>query len=436
MMNDLTSVLFRRRRVAWGAYKSIQDVEEKTRNTRLRAHLFNTTVLPALTYASETWAFRKQEENAVSVIERTIERVMLGVSRFAQVRDGIRSSLLRQRSKIRDPAAFAKESKMRRAGHVMRFNDNRWARAVSDWVPRDIKRTTGRPPTRWSDFFYDALRVPRERMHHWATPARDRDKWKNYWRPLDHFEDQRDQEEIKPSETDEEKYEKYLNAANLLSGSTETIKMSRNALQALIDKLQKEYEEARSKGNKKDLTNEVKEIENDTQINERIAKANGMVYVLSARVTEARNHMGKLARKMGITHREPTKQKPARINETHADQQIAKESAATEETEEGSSQNDAIWLSEDNTNSEKSREDDEDFIYRTLKPKQLRLPRFYGDEEEFPEFWAIYETLVDQSQNIPQMQDAMWTEKILEKFPYTIVKNVLVIIQDQDEVKI
>ncbi|KAK6735851.1 hypothetical protein RB195_018855 [Necator americanus] len=112
---------------------------------------------------------------------------------------------------------------------------------------------------------------------------------------------------------------------------------------------------------------------------------------------EARNHMGKLARKMGIIHREPTKQKPARINETHADQQTATESTATEETEEGSSQNDAIWLSEDNSNSEKSRKDDEDFICRALKPKQLRLPRFYGDEEEFPEFWAIYETLVDQS---------------------------------------
>ncbi|KAK6757382.1 hypothetical protein RB195_015294 [Necator americanus] len=72
----------------------------------------------------------------------------------------------------------------------MRFNDNRWTRAVSDWVPRDIKRTTGRPPTRWSDFFtksfkekYDALRVPRETRYYWATLARDRDKWKNYWRP-------------------------------------------------------------------------------------------------------------------------------------------------------------------------------------------------------------------------------------------------------------
>ncbi|KAK6730840.1 hypothetical protein RB195_007357 [Necator americanus] len=120
---------------------------------------------------------------------------MLAVSRFTRVRDGIRSSLLRQRSKIRDAAAFAKESKIRWAGHVMRFNDSRWTRAVSDWVPRDIKRTTGRPPTRWSDFFtksfkenYDALRVPRERRNH---AARDQDKWKNYWRPLDQFKDQR-----------------------------------------------------------------------------------------------------------------------------------------------------------------------------------------------------------------------------------------------------
>ncbi|KAK6751553.1 hypothetical protein RB195_003138 [Necator americanus] len=59
-------------------------------------------------------------------------------------------------------------------------------------------RKTGRPPTRWSDFFTkslkekcDALRVSRERRNHWATLARDRDKWKNYWRPLDQFEDQR-----------------------------------------------------------------------------------------------------------------------------------------------------------------------------------------------------------------------------------------------------
>ncbi|KAK6763756.1 hypothetical protein RB195_024186 [Necator americanus] len=63
MMNDLTPELGRRR-AAWGTSKSTEDVV-KTRNTRPRAHLFNTTVLPALTYASETWTFRRHEENAI-----------------------------------------------------------------------------------------------------------------------------------------------------------------------------------------------------------------------------------------------------------------------------------------------------------------------------------------------------------------------------------
>ncbi|KAE9421156.1 hypothetical protein Angca_008089, partial [Angiostrongylus cantonensis] len=138
-------------RAAWGALKSIEDVVKRTKNTRLRAHLSDSTVLPALTYASKTWSLRKQDERSLSVIERSVERTMLGVSRFAQVRDGIRSSDLSQRSKIKDAVLYAKQSKIRWAGHVMRMNDNRWTRAVSDWITRDVKRTAGRPPTRWSE---------------------------------------------------------------------------------------------------------------------------------------------------------------------------------------------------------------------------------------------------------------------------------------------
>ncbi|KAE9416232.1 hypothetical protein Angca_003522, partial [Angiostrongylus cantonensis] len=114
-----------------------------------RAHLFDPMVLPALTYASETRSLRKQDERSLNVIERAVERTMLGVSRFAKVRDGIRSSNLRQRSKIKNTVLYAKQSKIRWAGHVMRMNDNRWTRAVSDRIPRDVKRTAGRPPTRW-----------------------------------------------------------------------------------------------------------------------------------------------------------------------------------------------------------------------------------------------------------------------------------------------
>ncbi|EPB67165.1 hypothetical protein ANCCEY_13742 [Ancylostoma ceylanicum] len=45
MMNELAPELGRRKRAAWGAYKSIEDVVKKTKNTRLRAHFFNTTIL-------------------------------------------------------------------------------------------------------------------------------------------------------------------------------------------------------------------------------------------------------------------------------------------------------------------------------------------------------------------------------------------------------
>ncbi|KAE9420236.1 hypothetical protein Angca_009503, partial [Angiostrongylus cantonensis] len=122
-------------RAAWGAFKSIEGVVKRTKNTQLRAHLSDSAVLPAITYASETWSLRKQDERSLSVIESAIERTMLGVSRFTQVRDEIRCSDIRQRSKIKDAVLYAKQWKMRCAGHAMRMNVNRWTRAVSDWIP-------------------------------------------------------------------------------------------------------------------------------------------------------------------------------------------------------------------------------------------------------------------------------------------------------------
>uniref|UniRef100_A0A0K0CXV2 Endonuclease-reverse transcriptase n=1 Tax=Angiostrongylus cantonensis TaxID=6313 RepID=A0A0K0CXV2_ANGCA len=101
------------------------------------------------------------KDRPLSVFKRAVERTILGVS------------------------TKAKQSKITLVGHVMRVNDNRWTRAVSDWIPRDVKRTVGKPTTRWSEFFtksleerYDARRVPKASRTHWATLPRDREKWR------------------------------------------------------------------------------------------------------------------------------------------------------------------------------------------------------------------------------------------------------------------
>uniref|UniRef100_A0A7I4YWU8 Uncharacterized protein n=1 Tax=Haemonchus contortus TaxID=6289 RepID=A0A7I4YWU8_HAECO len=72
-----------------------------------------------------TWTLREQDEHAVTVTQRALERTMLGISLYTQVQKGTRSSELRHRTKIRDAVGHAKKSKI-----------------------RDIKRTPGLPSAR------------------------------------------------------------------------------------------------------------------------------------------------------------------------------------------------------------------------------------------------------------------------------------------------
>uniref|UniRef100_A0A0K0DLC0 Reverse transcriptase domain-containing protein n=1 Tax=Angiostrongylus cantonensis TaxID=6313 RepID=A0A0K0DLC0_ANGCA len=79
MMNDLAPELSRRKRAAWRAFNSIEDVVNRAMKRRLRTYLFYLTVLFALTYASETCSQRKQDEKSPSFIGCAVEGTMLGV---------------------------------------------------------------------------------------------------------------------------------------------------------------------------------------------------------------------------------------------------------------------------------------------------------------------------------------------------------------------
>ncbi|VDL82499.1 unnamed protein product [Nippostrongylus brasiliensis] len=116
----------------------------------------------------KSWAFRKQDEHAICVVRRSIERRVLGVTRFIHTRDGIRSSKLRRQSKTRDAVARAKLSKIRSP--------------TSAQVGLFVKTLNDR---------FDALRVPRASRNHWSTTAYDREEWRRYWCPREQIDDQR-----------------------------------------------------------------------------------------------------------------------------------------------------------------------------------------------------------------------------------------------------
>ncbi|KHN78309.1 Putative uncharacterized transposon-derived protein F52C9.6 [Toxocara canis] len=140
---------------------------KKKMSKTLRAHLFNSTVLPVMLYASEMWATTKNEERRLTTAQRAMERCMLGIS----LRQHIRCEEIRRRTGVRDVIAEYRKQKLRWAGHVARTNDDRWTRAVAEWCPMEQKRLLGRPPRRWRD------EVEQEGGKTWQRRARSRAKW-------------------------------------------------------------------------------------------------------------------------------------------------------------------------------------------------------------------------------------------------------------------
>ncbi|KAK6760483.1 hypothetical protein RB195_021810 [Necator americanus] len=198
MEKDLKEELNRRMRATWAAFVAVREATDQLTDQGLRAHLFDSTVIPALCYAAETWADTAATSGKLLNTHRALERCLLKFNRRTQHLACLRSSDLRRMSRLRDPVEYVSKAKHRWASHIMRRIDDRWTKRTLEWIPRDAKHRRGRPPMRWGDVFaarMDQLRAqldtaqgPRQRRSRslrtsWMTMARERNEWKRCWRP-------------------------------------------------------------------------------------------------------------------------------------------------------------------------------------------------------------------------------------------------------------
>ncbi|PIO70977.1 hypothetical protein TELCIR_07139 [Teladorsagia circumcincta] len=111
----------RRRRAGWPTFNKYRDVlPDRQLDARVKARVFNTDVLPALTYGSETWSTIKEEERKLTSTQWAIERTMCAVILMHK----IPASEIRRRTGVRDVIETTYDSKKRAAGHVARLNDS------------------------------------------------------------------------------------------------------------------------------------------------------------------------------------------------------------------------------------------------------------------------------------------------------------------------
>ncbi|VDM37551.1 unnamed protein product [Toxocara canis] len=89
----------RRRRAGWiafGRHKSV--LTDRTPSMKLRASIFNTTVLAAMLYACEIWATTKVAEEKFATTQKAMERQMCGVTQ----KEGIKNDGLRRMTGVKD----------------------------------------------------------------------------------------------------------------------------------------------------------------------------------------------------------------------------------------------------------------------------------------------------------------------------------------------
>jgi hypothetical protein len=124
-------------KAGWSCFGRYKDIlcDSKLPMT-LRSRVFNQCVLPTMTYGSETWSTTKILENKLKTAQHAMERKMLHIT----LRDKVKNTEIRLRTKVKDIIQKIKEAKWRWAGHVARRDDNRWTKSLTKWQPRTGKR--------------------------------------------------------------------------------------------------------------------------------------------------------------------------------------------------------------------------------------------------------------------------------------------------------
>ena len=162
---DLLPEIKRRIALGWAAFSKVANImKSRDASINVKRKVHNEYVLPVTVYGSETWALKKAHMELLSVAQRKMERIMLGIT----LRDHKHNTWIRHQTGIHDIIDVINTGIHGWAGHIARLKDNRWTTRATEWIRREWTRRQGRPNTRWRDSLICHLGPA------WPRIARDR----------------------------------------------------------------------------------------------------------------------------------------------------------------------------------------------------------------------------------------------------------------------
>ncbi|KAL6740834.1 hypothetical protein Aduo_014148 [Ancylostoma duodenale] len=199
------------------------------------------------------------------------------------------------------------------------------------------------------------------------------------------------------TEIEDELFHKCCRATDLITEAINQIKTSKESLQRQFDKMQALYENTTAKSEKKDMFSELQEIENESKFQKVIASANETIFMLEIRQTEARHDKLRLSQKLGLkipSAKTRYSRKPPDLASDGTEQRVDSRDNNSEHSI------DDEFLSDDE--SEQSQR-----LHKAISPLKIKLPKFYGVEEEFTQFWAVFVTLVHSNKSLSRVSEGI-----------------------------
>lgn len=121
MLEHWDKVLWRRIGQSWGKFWSLKIYNsDQCHPPQPKFQILQSSVLPVLTYSSQTWSLTIDQIKKIQICQRKIS-----------LKDKITKVDIRKRSNMEDLTSIAQQLKWKWDGHVARMHQERWAYATT-----------------------------------------------------------------------------------------------------------------------------------------------------------------------------------------------------------------------------------------------------------------------------------------------------------------